>query len=122
MGDNLNLAKERFSLLVRWVPSGQAERFNNMDDTFQTAQLVSGTKILQTCMRTINPVGHYRSLPAEIDTPCPSVPVVPPGSRQHPVPMTSTVGGVGVVPKEATNDSNLVTECPPESTVDRAVD
>ncbi len=92
-----------------------------MNDTFQTAQLISGTKVLRTCMRTINPVGHYRSLPAEIDTPCPAVPVVSPGSRQHPVPMISTVG-VGVAAKEAANDSNLVTECPPESSVDRVAD
>ena len=88
-----------------------------MENPYQTAQLVSGTKVFRLCQRTINPIGHYRSLPAEIETPCPSVPVASSSSRQHPAVMTSTVG-VGVAPKEAANDSNLVTECPPESSAD----
>jgi len=90
-----------------------------MSENFVRPQLVSGTLTFGPVSTTVHPVGHYRSAPAEIATPCPSPAVKPAGSRQHPVPMTLTVGA-GVVAKEAANDSSLVTECPPESSADRA--
>jgi hypothetical protein len=92
-----------------------------MDETYQRAQIVSGTKTFCVSSKIYNPIGHYRSVPAEIGSPCPSPLIQPPRSRQHPVLMTSTVE-VGVVPKEAANDSNLVTEYPRESSVDQAAE
>lgn len=92
-----------------------------MAETYQRAQIVSGTKTVGVTTSAINPVGHYRSAPTEIESPCPSHPVKEPHSRQHPVPLTSTVE-TGLVAKEAANDSNLVTEYPPESLVDPATE
>ena len=90
-----------------------------MNDMYQKVQIVSGAKVFRVVNKTVNPLGHYRSAPAEIESPSPSIPVQSPLARQHPAAMTSTVD-VGVVPKEAANDSNLVTEYPPELPADQA--
>ena len=67
----------------------------------------------------IAPVGHYRSVPAEVGSPIPSYPVLDPAPMEHPQEMSGTVE-VGIPPMEPANDSTLATECLPESPVDRS--
>ena len=82
-----------------------------MTDTYQRPELVSGNKVFRVATRLINGLGHYRSAPAEVGTPCPSDAAQQPVSRQHPATMSWTVES-GVVAKEAANNSNLASECP----------
>ena len=65
------------------------------------------------------PVGNSRSLPTEVGSAIPSVPVVSPRPMEHPQGMSTTVE-VGIPPMEPGNGASLATECPPEQPADRA--
>jgi hypothetical protein len=92
-----------------------------MEPKYETTRIVSDTKIFGLARVPICPLGHYRSAPAEMGSACTPNTTRTPHRRQHPATMSSTVE-VGVAPKVPDNASNLVTEYPHESPVDRPAD
>lgn len=66
-------------------------------------------------------LGNSRSMPAEIGSACPTLPVVQPRPLEHPESMSLTVQ-VGFPPMEPVNDSTLAIECPPESPAGQAAE
>lgn len=77
------------------------------------------TKYLRIVSLPIMPIGNFRSLPAEVGSPFPVYPVLPPRPMEHPQAMSWT-SEVGIPPMEPANNSTLATEYPPESPADPA--
>lgn len=67
----------------------------------------------------VAPIGHYRSLPAEIGSASPLYPVPAARPLEHPQVISTTVD-VGIPPMEPANDSTLATEYPPEQLAGRS--
>lgn len=77
------------------------------------------TKYYRVVMLPVMPLGHYRSLPAEIGSAAPSYTPAHPRPLSHPQEMSLTVEA-GLRPLEPLNGSTLATEGPPELPVGQA--
>ena len=65
------------------------------------------TRILRIVPITIQPLGNFRSLPAEIGTSAPLNPVKPVRHLEFPQEMSLTVPDLAIPPMEPENDSPL---------------
>jgi hypothetical protein len=61
----------------------------------------------------IMPLGTYRSLPAEVTSTVPSIPVRPPKPLTHPQDRSKTAPDGTFASMEPANESTLATGCPP---------
>ena len=78
-------------------------------------------KIYRIVMIPTSQIGDSRSLPAEVGSASPMIPVVPSRPLEHPQPMGSAAQ-LDLPPLEPVNGSILALEHPHESPVDRVVD
>lgn len=70
-------------------------------------------RIYRFALVQVTPAGNFRSLPTEVGSAFPQVPVASPRPMEHPQVMTTTVE-VGIPPLEPANDSTLATGHHPE--------
>ncbi len=74
---------------------------------------------MRTVSRTVLPIGHYQSLPTEVDTSLPMMPAMSPRPMEHPQLLTTSAGET-IPPMRPANDSTLAPRSRPQSLPDLA--
>ena len=78
------------------------------------------TSILRIVPITIQPLGNFRSFPAQIGTAAPVDPVAPPRHLEYPQEMSIAAPEIVIPSMEPTNDSTLALGSGPASPADQA--